>query len=521
MRNIIKISILSITISVLSLSCDSFLDELPDNRTVVDSSEKVAKLLVSAYPESYYTLVSELSSDNIDDYGASNPNTSVFYEQIAYWKESSEVDNDDLKSVWEACYKAISNANEALKAIKELGSPATLNPQKGEALLARAYNHFVLVNLFSNHYNTQTSGSDLGITYMTMPETTLSPKYERGTVAEVYQKINTDLEEGLPLIDDTLYEVPKYHFNRRAAYSFAARFNLYYENWQKAADYATIALGASPASVLRNWAALGALPRTGSVVSNSYIQAEHNANFLLLTDASNMGYVFGAYYTGSRFSHVKDIANRETLLAAGPWGATTINRYRFIPFEYSATNLDKYLYYKIPFMFQYTDLVAQIGYRRTVYSVFSADETLLIRAEANILLKKYAEAVSDLNLWARNFYTFTNNIPQADIEAFYANLPYSTADNPTQKKVLRPKFTIEAGTQENLLHYALQCRRILTIHEGFRWFDIRRYGIEVLRYQHHLDGSKTVEDILTTNDLRRTFQIPQDVILAGLTPNPR
>ena len=39
---------------------------------------------------------------------------------------------------------------------------------------------------------------------------------------------DADLEEGLPLIDDNIYLRVKYHFNKKAAYAFAARFYLYY-----------------------------------------------------------------------------------------------------------------------------------------------------------------------------------------------------------------------------------------------------------------------------------------------------
>lgn len=512
---------LSALTAFLGVSCNDFLDEMPDNRTTLDSAEKIKKILVSAYPTSSYALVTELSSDNIDDYGESNPYTNRFWAETAYWKHTTETENDDLKNTWTAHYKAISNANEALKALEEMGFPAELNPLRGEALLARAYAHFTLVNLFSKHYNPQTSASDLGIPYMEKSETTLNPQYERGTVKDVYEKINADIELGLPLIRDDIYDVPKYHFNRAAAYAFAARFNLFYEKWQKAVDYASVALGANPEAVLRDWEALGNLPRTPSVIGNAFIQADDKANLLLQTSYSNLGLVFGPYYTGSRFNHISDISNRETLRAAGPWGTTDTYTFWHRPFVYSATNLDKTLFYKLPYIFQYTDLVTQTGYRRAVNLLFSTDETLLVRAEAYVMLKNYTKATEDLNIWSKNFLRSGQNITQAEIETFYSTLAYSTEDAPTQKKTLNPAFTIEAGTQENLLHCVLQYRRLLTLHEGFRWFDIRRYGIEVVRYQHQLSGGRTVVDKLTTNDLRRTLQLPQDVIDAGLTPNPR
>ena len=103
------------------------------------------------------------------------------------------------------------------------------------------------VNIFSKAYSPKTSTTDLGIPYMTHLETTVSPEYTRGTVAEVYEKIAADIEAGLPLLNDAIYSVPKYHFNKKAGYAFATRFYLYYvkddkSNYDKAIQYATVVL---------------------------------------------------------------------------------------------------------------------------------------------------------------------------------------------------------------------------------------------------------------------------------------
>lgn len=129
--------------------------------------------------------------------------------------------------------------------------------------------------------------------------------------------------------------------------------------------------------------------------------------------------------------------------------------------------------------------------------------------------------MADLNVWSKNFFKGKETTLDA-VNTFYTNLPYSTGEVPTQKKMLNPKFTVAAGTQENLIHYVLQCRRILTLHEGLRWFDIKRYGIEVPRFQIQSDGSTVVVlDVLKVDDLRKAIQLPQDVIDAGLVANPR
>lgn len=508
-------------LSLVMISCNDFLDELPDNRTELDNNIKIRKLLVSAYPTTSHALYTELSSDNVDDQGLSNPNSTRMYDQMGYWVDVTESDNDEPIAVWESAYSAIAHANQVLLAIEEQGTPDNLLAEKGEALMARAYGHFVLVNVFSKHYNEQTSETDLGIPFLEEPETTLDPKYDRGTVKQVYEKINTDIENGLPLIDDAIYDVKSYHFNVKASYAFAARFNLYYQKWQKAKDYASIALGANPANVLRDWTALGSLAQTEEVVTNAYI--DDVSNLLVQAYASDMGVVFGAYFTGSRFNHSRKIADEQTILAPTPWsnGASPARKINFSPFVYEATNLDKTLFYKIPYLFEFTDAVARIGISRTVLVSFTTDETLLVRAEANIMLGLFNDGLSDINTWNLKFYDNPGTLEIADVNDFYNGLEYSTDTNVTQKKKLNPKFNVTEGNQENMIHYVLQCRRILTLHEGLRWFDVKRYGIVVPRFLIGLNGVFSVNDKLIVDDPRRALQIPQDVISAGITPNPR
>ena len=57
-----------IAAALLSLtSCGDYLDKMPDNRTEVNSVEKVKSLLVTAYPNKSPLLVEEFSSDNVTD----------------------------------------------------------------------------------------------------------------------------------------------------------------------------------------------------------------------------------------------------------------------------------------------------------------------------------------------------------------------------------------------------------------------------------------------------------------------
>ena len=236
--------------------CDKFLDKMPDNRAEIDTQQKIQALLVSAYPPTDYMLVTEFMSDNVDDYGTNNPYTDRFIDQVFAWDDVTESDNEDPESIWESSYHAIACANEALNSIDELTAEdksLDLSAERAEALLCRAYNHFILVNVFCLAYNPETSASDLGVPYMMESETTLAPRYDRINVAEVYDRIEKDLEAALPYVSDQYYTVPKYHFNKKAAYAFAARFYLYYGKLDKSVRYATECLGSEPAAMLRDW----------------------------------------------------------------------------------------------------------------------------------------------------------------------------------------------------------------------------------------------------------------------------
>ena len=511
--------------------CDSFLDKLPDNRTEIDNQEKIQALLVSAYPPTDYMLVTEFMSDNVDDYGVNNPYTDRFIDEVFAWKDVTESDNEDPESVWEASYHAIACANEALQAIDSLSrtDAIDLSAERAEALLCRAYNHFILVNVFCIAYNPQTSDSDLGIPYSEKPETELNPQYERGNVSEVYAKIEKDLEAALPYVSDRYYTVPKYHFNQKAAYAFAARFYLYYGKFEKSVEYASKCLGTQPAAMLRDWEYQSTMTQKYDPIVEHYIDASLNCNLLLMTAYSKMGLAFGPYSVYSRYAHGNYLATNETGEAIPNLWNGSNRTYWMDMKEYEATNLDKTIFWKLPYLFEYTDPVARIGYYRTVYPAFAADQVLLERAEANTLLGKYDEALTDINLWIKNIASGDpDHLPRVldvdRVNSWFNNTPYHVWDTSSVKKHLNPKFIQleEGSTQENMVQCVLALKRVETLGQGLRWFDIKRYGIQLDRRIINAEGRPYRKTgTLEPFDKRTAVQIPRKVRDAGITPNPR
>ena len=515
-----------LTLALSLVSCDKFLDVMPDNRTELDTQEKIRSLLVSAYPETDYLLVTEFSSDNVDNYGKDNPNTDRFVDQLYAWEDITESDNEDTENIWGSAYTAIAAANQAIEAIENMVGPSAqgYENEMAEALLCRAYNHFILVNVFAHAYTKDTAADKPGITYMSKPEQGLDPKYQRESVADIYAKIDADIQRALPMVGDDYYTVPKYHFNIKAAYAFAARFYLYYEQPEKAIKYADACLGSAPATQLRDWREQAKMTQDSDVLTSHFIDASLASNLLLMTAYSKMGLCFGPYSVYSKYASGNYIATYETGIALASLLGQTNNSFYAVPMKiYSGTNLDKTIFWKLPYLFEYTDPVAQIGYYRTVYPAFTTDQVLLERAEAKILTKDYDSAVADMNIWLSNISKTDWSLTAEQINDLVKDIPYSTALASTIKKKLNAPFLDNpTELQESLIHFCLLLKRVDGVAQGLRWFDVKRYGIEIQRRVISADGIPETEgDILTVDDERRALQIPRKVVDAGYEPNPR
>lgn len=496
-------------------ACDDFLDVMPDNRTQLDSPQKIKDLLVTSYPTSNYALITELSGDNLID----NRSESATLKTNAYdrmdtelfeWLDvSSSTSGDSPYYVWEGYYQSIAAANQVLEAIerlKEEGNETNMDAQIGEALIIRAYSHFMLVNIFAKAYKDDVASSnDLGITYMTKPETEVTAQYTRNSVAEVYSMIEKDIEEGFKLIDDDSYEVPKYHFTTAAAAAFASQFYLYKRDYHNVIKYADIVLGKSdPSALLRDWSGVYSNPETEA---NVYISADNPANLLLMPTYSIYARRFARY----RYA-LNGSALNGTINGAGPsWSG----RPPFLD-GWVWTYGQEYglIIPKVDEQFEYTDKVARIGYPHIVRTEFTTDDVLLNRAEAKIMLNDINGAIEDLNYW--NTSHKNNKVLTAEaIIDFYK--PSKTAFvHQFHTTEMSPSFVVTED-QKPFIDCVLHFRRLERIFEGYRWFDLKRYGIEITRKV----GREKREITLPYDDDRRAIQIPQDVIGAGLTANPR
>lgn len=531
-KNIIyKGSLMLASVAILA-SCSDQLDTLPDNRTTLDTPKKIAGLLVTAYPDRTPTLFNEWMSDNTDYMGAQNSQGNRGGDQYFFWQEQTEGGNDSPEMVWMLYYEGVYKANEALAAIDDQGGPNNdiLRNSKGEALLIRAYDHFILANEFCRPYNGKTSTKDAGLYYATgiADFSAAAEQSNRGTVADVYSKIAADIEAGIPLLNDT-YEVPKYHFNKQAAYAFATRFYLYYEKWEKAKEYADKLLGSNPAASLRDYRALQAMPLSKSdqavKSAEAYCSASADCNLLVQTSVSNAGMALGPWLISKRYTLTNYLSETELFNSNNIWG--TSSNLIWKPFTVNSGENNFALLMKLPREFEIRNTTTGSGYLRTLNVDFTMDEALLNRAEAEIMLGQNDAACADMTIWMKNFFNTNVTLTPTSVQTYFKTVPYAYADAakmvPSFKKHISPRFTIDAegSVQESLLQCLLNFRRIETVHQGMRWMDIRRYNIEIPRRLIGANGKPSKNlDWLEKDDPRQVVQIPQSIREAGVAGNP-
>lgn len=523
---------------LLMCGCDSFLDQVPDDRTKLDDVESVKALLVSAYPNGHYMMAGELMSDNSDDRGSWG--ASIFPEmqvEAYFWEVSTQNVQDAPMHYWTRLYEAIAAANHAIEAIELNGGGPEYDPYLGEAKMARAFSHFLLVTFWAKPYNPATAATDPGIPYVTKPEKQALVKYKRNTVKEVYEMIEKDITEGFPLLSDNAYSVPKYHFTKAAANAFMARFYLFRGedgDWDKVIEHTSAILGAGAnfKSQLRDYAGKY-LPVASSVEDYSKLYTSFGEPaILMLTNAPSLWYwssFYGRY--GMTDSNMRNDVFGAAMVRNHGWIGTARGSEPF------------YMMMKIYQHIHVTDPGGDSGMPYTMCPILTVEEAAFNRAEAYVMQGRFDEAIADLNVWlstrTRNYVENLHRLGMKEVVTSYIDergreqerrewvydpeyalnevVTFYKEREATSIK-LEPWYKDELDSEQMyMLQYITDLRRKEFLQEGMRWFDVKRFRIEVV----HRIFESNEQHVLTRDDPRREWQIPATAIEYGIEPNPR
>lgn len=547
---------LSMAFALGLTSCGSdFLDTPTDSRVELNSTEKLRMLLVSSYPMNNYGWPCELMSDNMEDNNAPDDdglryNLSPYDrgdDEMFRWEVCvSNTDSDSPSAIWESHYHAIAGANAVLEVLDKWESEgkkldSTQRAIRGEALMIRSYCHFMLAQVFCHPYRGDAANETLlGIPYITKPETTVKPDYNRGTLKETYDNIRADLEAGLPLIDNGLYEIPKYHFNKTAADAYAARFYLFTREYDKCLQHCNAAFGGAdvdPRSLLTTF-----FQHVGD-----FYYASDMGKFKQGSDKPNNFMLIATYSiamrhiaSGCRYAVIRDALNATIHGSSPSWSSFkwklsngkggTFTMHPCFNGACGSNGKSEYgsvFFGNIPEQFEITDKIAGIGYAHLTRSEFNAEEVLLTRAEAKLFLGDINGALADIQIWENN----RRQCPSAEgdedrfvdlsienIRKFYVDKDpgYGIAKTINIDQICPSNWSVSSPDEIAMLQCIQHFRRIEMIHTGMRWFDIKRFGLEFDR-KIGKDGF----DHLGIFDERKAIQIPAEIAAAGMQKNPR
>lgn len=495
--------LLLISATFLFIGCVDYLDKSPDSELdiEIDTEEKIAELLTGAYPEASYIPFLEPRTDNVEE--RVNGVHLRLNEAMFFWEDYDQEDLDTPLNYWNACYKGIAQANKALELLSRYPKNDRVKALYGEAFLIRAYLHFMLVNIWAEPYGGKST--DMGIPYITKPEKHALVNYERGTLNDVYDHIEKDLKLGISLVSDKFYKHPKFHFNKKAAYAFASRFYLMKGDWKKVIAYSDYVLGGDPKRMLRPWLQYAKeLEFNHKNLFRRYNLAEEPANLLITTTESRLTRTSPIEKYGSTFSTVDKV-----------FAQTGINGAR----DYEKMNfVGTYIFTSSPapvttgrYLAKFDELsnVESSGSKpRGLYVtnvLFTVDEVLLNRMEAYAMIKEYNHAIDDYLQYMHGKFGFFPSVERA---------VYTSTDS-NNYNIYTPFYALTLK-QLAMVKLFLDFRRKEFYQEGLRWFDIRRFHLEVKR-----SSNSSYYFPLEKDDPRKVLQISVEAIQRGLAPNPR
>lgn len=523
MKNILKYIALAPVFS-LAVSCNGYLDTVPDNRTEIDNVEKLAKLVGSSYPDGNYAVMFNARVDNVSDKGAGSYTQNQVNIDSFFWRDVNATGQDSPDYFWSHAYQAIAHSNHAIEAAEKINS-AESEPFLAEAKLTRALSHFILVTSFAKFWDPYGKNDSPGVPYVTKPETVVTAQYDRSTVGKVWELVEEDMLEGIKnLGSDSKYSIPRYHFNIAAANAFAARYYLYKGEWDKVVSYASnvipvpsvftaeknVATGDAATIYAQNnfqpWNTTYREYSSSNQIKVDYTKASTASNLLLVEMSSWLARNANTYKYATREVDCVNTVNAINV-TGGTWSYAQYH-----------SGTENYYIPKFREHFVYTSIGSSSGYGYTMMPMFRNEEVLLSRAEAYVHMDMLDNAIADLNVFCRqrikDYNEVSHNVTLDKIVNFYqaavtAENNYLTTYNAYNTASWSPE-------KKAVLMFVLDCRRNELMWEGLRYWDMIRYKIPIT---HSTKDGDT--NTLYPGDDRWVLQIPETAELSGLELNPR
>ena len=339
-----------------------------------------------------------------------------------------------------------------------VGEELTKSRVKGEALVLRSFYYFNLINLYAYPYNASNApnGNSKGIP-LKLTSDIAPTSVPCSTVAQVYDRIIKDVEEGIAYLTETKANGSKYRIGINAAHLLASRFYLFMENWEKVEEHTT--------AIINSYDGLVPIFNMTTVNYPAQINMITAMSYPFIYNLSNPEIIFVYSTREETSSLINSSWNCEAFRASTSLVSC---------FESNDQRLNGYL-------------CATNGMRKSSKISFSAtatfpfgsglrlSEVYLNRAEAYIQL-----AMTGKKELLENAINDLNSIRVNRIKN-YANNAWTTNTFNQDVNLILEKCREERRRELNF--------------ENMRWFDLRRYGMK--DFSHTIDESTIPGDEYT------------------------
>lgn len=415
-------------------SCSDFLKSEDKDQVIPKTVEQYSAMLHQhGFLNVTWFYRSDFMTDDITENAETSTEAKNEFKGLYTWAKDIERDGDgnmvSTNQMWESLYNDILVANYVIERAPEAeGTESELNQIMGEAYFLHARALLELVNIYAKPYDPATAQNTPGIPLR--EGTGALNTYSRASVADVYARIISDLQNSISRFGASDEKVSLWHPNHKAALLLLTRTYLYMGDWQKVVSTATELISKCPAGLYNMAKQVGTPVVTEANPEILHCYGSCTKLMGITSDDGSSSFDVPTTYLVSGTSNLATYGASESLLSS------------FLPGDCRAdVSVIASSSIAVP---------AKWHGNYTKYGAYSyrLSEAYLSRAEAQAALGNTQEALADVRKVIENRVYNINNVRMPSA---------SEGDYPT---VLR-RFIIDERRREFCF-------------ENHRWFDLRR-----------------------------------------------
>ena len=469
-----KILLYTVLLGLLS-SCSEFMKESSQDLMIPKSVKDYKEFLYGEGLNNgtdltpYLELMTDDVKDIVDDGSIFSNDWRETMWGYYTWQQDPELDRLNTQQndlAWDVYFHKVLIANIIIDAVPDMeGSDAEKNDMYGEAYFLRALSYYMLVNLYGEPYNEATADSDMGVP-VNLDPTIQNVQFSRASVATVYAQIESDINASIQHFKAAGIEKSIFRPNLATSYLMASRIALFTKQWENTIKYADSVEMVSSARLYDLKAITG--DRTFLCRSNPELLFSYGG-YTLHTYIKESANWAAAYSSSTELIELYEPGEAE-----GGESGTVKGRDLRLDHFYTEVTCWNRTTYQCPYKY----------YERGDYDVypqvFRLAEAYLNRAEAYAETGNTSQAIENLNALRENRFSSDYELPST-------------------------------GTPQDVITLVRNERRMELAFEGFRWFDLRRWGCPRIEhdYTDANNPSSGQKYVLEAGSVSYTLPIPK------------